>query len=321
MAGKKIKGKKVAVTGANGFVGSAVCEKLLENKCDISAIVHNKKKDGLLRARGIHNKLNVIKADIMKKNELKKAFSSEDFDFCLHFAAKPAVRLNKNEIGRTMKINGYGTWNVLQACVNSGIKNFVLASSGKVYGKQKTKRVNEKSPLKSTTAYGKSKIFAENIVRTFQNTHGFSAAITRSANSYGPYDNNFSRIIPSSMKAIIQGKKPVILGRGKAKRDFVFIDNVTDAYLKIMKFMLENKNCCEAFNIANQKQTSISELVKMASEASGSKIKPEFKKSDSKEEDENIMIIAKAREMLDWKPEYTLKKRIEGNILLLQEVF
>ncbi|MFH1240361.1 MAG: SDR family NAD(P)-dependent oxidoreductase [Candidatus Diapherotrites archaeon] len=303
-----MKGKKIAVTGANGFVGSAVCEKLLENKCNVSAIIHSRKKDDLLKERGISKELTILKADIMKKNELKKALSSDDFDFCLHFAAQSAVRLSKNEIEKTMKINSYGTWHVLQACVNSEITNFVLASSGKIYGKHKTKTVNEKSALKTTTVYGKSKIFAENIAHTFQKSHNLSVAITRSANIYGPYDNNFSRIIPSSMNAILQGTRPVILGRGKAKRDFIFIDDVSDAYLKIMQFILKNKNCCETFNIATQKQTSISEIVKLASDASGSRIKPEFKKADSKEEDENVMSIAKARKLLDWTPEYTLKK-------------
>jgi len=207
-----------------------------------------------------------------------------------------------------MKINAYGTWNVLQACVNSEIKNFVLASSGKVYGKQKTKTVNEKSVLNSVTVYGKSKIFAESITHSFQKSHNLSVAITRSANIYGPYDNNFSRIIPSAMKSVVQGKNPVILGKGKAKRDFVFIDDVSDAYLKIMQFMIKNKNCCEAFNIATQKQTSILELVNMISGASGRGIKPKYTKSTSAEEDENVMSIAKASKILHWTPKYTLKK-------------
>lgn len=308
MCAKKLSGKNIAVTGAGGFVGAALCERLLDENADVTALLHTKKETASLKARRIEKDVEKTEVDILDKKKLGNVFSRGDFDFCVHLAAQAAVRTDPKIAAQTMKINGYGTWNVLRESVNSDVKYFVLASSGKVYGKQKSKKLDETAGLNSATVYGKSKIFAEKIAQTFQNSHKISVSIIRASNIYGPGDTNFTRLVPSAMRALLECEKLKIFGNGTSKRDFIFIDDVTEAYIKVLEALYKRGVAGDAFNIATQRQTSAIELAKLASRVSGRNLNLKFEKSSAKEEDENLLSIAKAKKILEWKPKYSLEK-------------
>ena len=289
-----MKNKKVLVTGAGGFIGSHLTEKLVKLGADVTVF----EKGNLKNISPIKDKIRIIRKDITKNIRLEK------YDIVFHLAAFTNLREANNNPKKVFNVNTYGTFNLLNACKGK-VKRFIYLDTLGVYGNSKQIPVDEKQLTIPTELYAASKLAGENFVLAFGSAYNMDNVVVRSFNVYGPRQNeNF--VIPSTMKQCFK-KKIVKLGNLKSTRDFVFVGDVVDALIFISKKGKSN----EIYNVGTGIETSIGDLSKEIIKITNTKSilksiknKKRNMKIDVKRSMANINKIKK----LGWKPKISLKK-------------
>lgn len=227
-------------------------------------------------------------ADIRDKEAISDIFRDEEADTCVHLAAKLSVTDSIKKPDETMDINVKGTLNVLEACHNSGVKNFVFASSAAVYGDVEELPISEDQTLRPLSPYGSSKMLAEQHVLSYKKLKKIQNTISlRIFNVYGPGQTNESGVITKFATRLSKGLPPIITGNGEHTRDFISVDDVADAILLSIKAMEElksnynyNLSSSPVFNIGTGTATSIKELAQIMISISGLKLAPIYEKAD-----------------------------------------
>lgn len=309
------RGKKVVVTGANGFLGSHLTIALLKKGARVTGIIKVSPKYTYINIalKELNNpRLKIIKADIVNLKAVRKIFKAFKPDICLHVAAQPIVGLANKTPLPTFEANIKGTWNILEATREFKVKALVAASTDKAYGEHKKLPYREDAALLALHPYDSSKACADILTRCYAHTYGLNTAVTRCANIYGPGDLNFSRIIPDTIRSAILGKNPVIRSDGTPLRDYIFIGDVVDAYLLLAKQLFKGAvNPGEAFNFGTGKPESVLSLVRDILQAVERKdLKPVIlsKRKIKGEIDKQYLSTVKARKVLGWSPRLSLSR-------------
>ena len=308
--------KKVIITGANGFLASHLTISLLEREAKVTGIIKEEIQFSLLNLpikERKYNNLKISKGDIVDYEFIKRLFETIKPDICFHLAAQ-AIVVRANELPiPTLKTNIEGTWNILDVVRDfSHNTKLVVASSDKAYGEHKKLPYTEKAALQALHPYDASKACADILSRSYAHTYGLAVAVTRCANIYGPGDLNFSRIIPDTFRSAILNKKPVIRSDGSPLRDYLYIKDAVNAYLKLAEALLSDKNRVsgEAFNFGIGRPVSVIDLVRLMLKVAGKEnLKPVIlsKKKIHGEIDKQYLSISKAKKVLNWSPRYTLR--------------
>jgi CDP-glucose 4,6-dehydratase len=309
------KGKSVLVTGADGFIGSHIAKRLAEKGAEVTAIVRDIKKQSNLDVLGIKGKVNVFHGDIINFADCERCFNEYETEFCFHIAAQAIVGPANRSPMSTFESNIKGTWNILEAArLSKMFRGMVVASSDKAYGQQKKLPYTEDSPLNGYYPYDASKACAEMLARSYFMTYGLPVAITRNANTYGPGDMNFSRIIPDVIMRLIKGEEPVIRSDGTPERDYMFIDDSVSAYLTLAENLHRKEITGEAFNFGTGKPISVLELYSKILKLMGSKAKPKILGEARNEIDRQYLDSRKAEKLLKWKAKYTIDEGLKKTI-------
>ena len=171
--------------------------------------------------------------DIRNKDALIDIFKDEEIDTCVHLASKISVQESITNPGDTIDVNIKGTFNVLEACSNTNVKNLVFASSSTVYGEPKTLPISEKEQLDPLSPYGASKIAGEALVASLKNTGKIQNAVSiRIFNVFGEGQSfGYAGVITKFAERLSASLPPVIYGDGNQTRDFVFVDDVVSAII------------------------------------------------------------------------------------------
>lgn len=307
------KGKKVLVTGANGFLGSHLSLELLNKGALVIGIIKIDPKDSFLRlspGKLKHGKIKIIKSDIVNFRAMLRIFKTYKPDICLHVAAQPIVGIANKSPLPTFEANIKGTWNILEATRIYATQAVVVASSDKAYGEHKKLPYKEEASLKALHPYDASKSCADILTRVYAHTYNLSTAVTRCANIYGAGDFNYSRIIPATIRSAIFNENPIIRSDGTPLRDYIFIDDVVNAYLVLAKNLYNAKiKPGEAFNFGSGKPISVISLVEeILAIAKKTDLEPEIlsKRKIKGEIDKQYLSSAKAGKILKWKCRFTL---------------
>ena len=261
--------EKLIITGGTGFIGRHLVKRLLGyGKCSIALVSDTHNFDpgyfGLIRSLE-KMPLRFYTADIRDSDEISKVFRDERADTCVHLAAKISVADSIRNPDETMDINVKGTENVLSACHDSQVSNFIFASSAAVYGDVRKLPIPEDSTLKPLSPYGTSKMLGEQYVSSYQEQKKIKNAVSlRIFNAYGSGQSSESDVITKFAKGLSVGKAPVIYGNGIHTRDFISVDDVADAIVLSITLMKENDNTKtvsnSVFNVGTGKPTSIKQL-------------------------------------------------------------
>ena len=310
------KEKNVLVTGADGFIGSWLTKTLLEKGANVSTIVRDIKKKNNIDILNLRKGINIINGDIVNYDVCSRLLNEYNIDTVFHIAAQAIVlSANKSPLS-TFESNIKGTWNILEACrLDRDVKRIVIASSDKAYGQQEKLPYTEESPLIGYFPYDASKACADILARSYFKTYNLALAITRNANTYGPADMNFSRIVPDTIKSIIEDKQPVIRSDGSPERDYMFIKDSVSAYLTVAENLHRKEVVGEAFNFGSGAPISVLALFKkilklMIKENAEPKILGQAKN----EIDRQYLSIEKAKRLLNWHPNYTLDQGLKETV-------
>ena len=254
-------GKKLVVIGGAGLIGSHTVDRLLQEDVREIVIYDN-------FCRGTHGNLEEalkdprlrifeIGGDICQSDILAEALKGADGVF--HFAA--LWLLQCHEFPRSaFDVNIRGTFNVIEACVQQGVKRLVFSSSASVYGDAVEEPMTEDHPFNNTNFYGATKIAGEQMCRAFHHRYGLNYAGLRYMNVYGPrqdYRGAYIAVIMKILDAIDEGKPPTIYGDGSQAYDFVYVGDCAQANVLAMKA----KTVDRFYNIGTGVRTSIKELV------------------------------------------------------------
>ena len=285
MSNMTLKGKRILVTGSSGFVGQYLVEELKRHNAELVTLTD---KNG--------NRIDV--RDWQKIKEIG------DLDMVYHLAAKTYVPLSFENPVETYGVNVLGTLNILELCRLRDVKKIVFVSSY-VYGQPQYIPVDEGHPVQPTNPYMRSKVLGEELCRAYNTDFGVKCIILRPFNIYGPrQDKNF--LIPSIMAQLRTGK--IELKDPEPKRDFVYISDILDAYIKAGEF----KGDFEVFNIGSGKSYSVKEIVDKIVHLYGKEVKVTYKYERRKNEImDTVADIRKAKKLLGWKPKTSLEKGIE----------
>jgi CDP-glucose 4,6-dehydratase len=307
------------VTGATGFLGSWLCKELVDRGAFVVAFVRDDIPLGPLKTMCVYDKLGAIaEGDITKYDNVKRVFDEYEIDTCFHLAAQTQVTIaNTSPLG-TLDTNVRGTWNILEAArCSPKLKRLVIASTDKVYGEPVKLPITEDHPLLASYPYDASKACVEVLARMYFKTYGVPLALTRCCNIYGGGDMNFLRIIPDSVRSVLQGKNPVIRSDGSPVRDFIYVKDAVSAYMLLAESIGKPGVNGEAFNFGSNAPINMLDLVKKIIEASGNKkVKPDVqgKSKPNAEIDRQYLSPAKAEKALGWKPKYKLEQGLKETL-------
>jgi len=319
------KNKRVLITGANGFLGSHLSLRLIKEGSIVVGIIKEDIRPCFLLISKSEDytkrKMKIIKINIAKFNKVIKIFKDYTFDICFHIAAQPIVGIANNSPVATFETNIKGTWNILEAARLFTTKAIVVASSDKAYGEHKKLPYKEDASLLALHPYDASKACADILARVYAHTYGLNTAVTRCANIYGPGDFNFSRIIPDTIRSVILGKNPVIRSDGTPLRDYIYIDDVIEAYLILARKLYQQQIPeGEAFNFGTGKPISVNSLFKVIARlCSRPEAVAKVLGAARNEIDRQFLAIDKAKTMLHWVPCYTLEEGLECTIVWYKE--
>lgn len=308
------------VTGATGLVGSWLVRQLVEVGADVVCLVRDWVPQSELVRASLIEKVKVVRGDVRDQATLERALGEFEVDTVIHLAAQTIVGIaNRNPIS-TFETNIAGTWCLLEACRHSpAVKQIVVASSDKAYGDQDILPYDESTPLQGQHPYDVSKSCSDLIAQTYAKSYGLPVVVTRCGNFYGGGDMNWNRIIPGSIRSIVRGQRPVIRSDGKYVRDYFYVEDGAAAYLTLAEALAAHPELCgEAFNFSNELNTTVLELVERLLKLMGSDLTPDIRNEASNEIRVQYLSAAKARQMLNWKPHFTLDEGLQRTIAWYQ---
>ncbi len=231
-------GRNVLLTGINGFIGGNLTKALVEKGANVFGLIRNAKHDTFLFFEGLNEKITLIDGSITDKDLLARIISEEQIQAIFHLAAQVEVGVGLANPFLTFETNIRGTYSLLEAvrCCPQTVESVVVASSDKAYGNYPQDRMpyKEDYPLLPKYPYDVSKACADLIAQSYTtDVFQLPIVVTRFCNIYGPGQLNFSAVMPDSIRSCLGYGTFVPRGNGTQIRDFIFVEDVVDLYLRI----------------------------------------------------------------------------------------
>ena len=299
----------ILITGGAGFIGSHLCEKLIDSGLKIICVDNFDdfydpaiKEDNILSVVGRDFKL--YRSDICDHDSMEEIFSKNSVDMVIHMAAKAGVRPSIKDPLLYEKVNIKGTINLLECCRRHNIGRFVFASSSSVYGG------NDKIPFSEEdnvdfpiSPYAATKKAGELICHTYNNLYKISIFCFRFFTVYGPRQRPEMAIHKFTRK-ILAGENIEIYGDGSSSRDYTYIDDVVSGVLN----SLEKIKGFEIINLGNSSTVKLLDLVKLIESAAGRKARLKFTRSQPGDVFMTYANIRKAKKMLEYLPKTNISE-------------
>ena len=313
--------RPVLVTGASGLVGAWLVRRLLDGGADVVCVVRDWVPQSELARAGLLERVRVVRGDVRDQMLMERALGEYEVATVFHLAAQTIVGIaNRNPVS-TLESNIQGTWSVLEAARRSpAVKQIVVASSDKAYGDQEILPYDERTPLEGRHPYDVSKSCADLICQMYAQTYSLPVAVTRCGNFYGGGDLNWNRIVPGTIRSVLNGQRPVIRSDGQYVRDYFYVEDGAAAYMMLAERMAADRSLAgHAFNFSNEIQITVCELVGRILAAMKSELEPEIRNEASHEIRRQYLSAEKARSVLGWHPEFTLEEGLKRTIAWYKE--
>ncbi|TAJ16434.1 MAG: NAD-dependent epimerase/dehydratase family protein [Dehalococcoidia bacterium] len=257
-----LSGRRVLVTGAAGLVGSNLVPRLLDAGAEVTVLLRDLDGSSPLAAVVAAGRVRTVRGTLVEYVDVERALVESEAEFCFHLGAQTLVPVASKVPLATFEANVMGTAHVLEAARRhpSFGTRIVVASSDKAYGSAGERAYIEDLPLMGTQPYDASKSAAEMVIRSYSQVYTVPVVTLRCANTYGPGDLNWSRLIPGALRAVLRGETLEIRSDGTPRRDYMHVDDAVTAYLLAASRFDELNLAGEAFNAGTGIATSVLEL-------------------------------------------------------------
>ena len=297
------------MTGAQGFVGAWLAERLLELGARVVVPRRDEPAETRFRSEGIEARCEVVQSDLTDLHAFLRVLAEYEVRWVFHLAAQTIVGTAGRAPLGTFEVNVRGTYTLLEACrLAGGVERVVVASSDKAYGAAERLPYREDTPLRPVWPYDVSKACADLIARSYAATFGLPVAVTRLANVYGGGDLNWSRIVPDTCRALVRGERPVVRSDGTPERDYLHVDDAVDVYLAVAASLDRPELHGRAWNAGRGEPLSVVELVRRLIGVSGRALEPDVRGAGTPpgEIDRQYLDSTAIREELGWTPRVEL---------------
>jgi CDP-glucose 4,6-dehydratase len=308
-------GRTALVTGAQGFVGSWLTERLLDEGATVVALRRDVPALSRFKLAGLEERCDVVQGDLDSYESLLRVINEHGVGLVFHLAAQTIVGTANRSPLSTFNTNVRGTYTLLEACRAAGVvgdpvEAVVVASSDKAYGEHDELPYREDFALKPRYPYDVSKACADLIARSYAHSFGLPVAVTRLANVYGGGDFNFSRVVPDTIRSLIHGKRPVIRSDGSPERDYLYVEDAVDVYLTVADSLANEALWGRAWNAGNGEPIAVRDVVARLIKAAGSELEPEIKGNGTPpgEIDRQWLDSTAIRDELGWEPKWDLDR-------------
>jgi CDP-glucose 4,6-dehydratase len=309
--------RPVLVTGSTGLLGSWTTRALVDRGAFVVSLIRDWVPESELLQAGVVDRVNVVRGDIVDQQTIERTLGEYEIETVFHLAAQTIVGIaNRNPIS-TFESNIRGTWSLLEACRRSPtVKQIVVASSDKAYGTHDKLPYSEDAPLQGRHPYDVSKSCADLLSQSYATTYKLPVCITRCGNLYGGGDLNWNRLVPGTIRSALRGESPVIRSDGSYIRDYFYVEDGALAYLKLAEQMAQRPELAgEAFNFSNEIQVTVLDLARRVLDlADAGAIELDVRNEAKNEIPHQYLDATKAREMLDWYPQFTLDEGLAKTI-------
>jgi len=309
--------RRVLVTGATGLVGSWLCRRLVDEGAFVAALVRDWDPQSELIRSGTVQRLAVVHGCLEDFATVERAVVDTEADTVLHVGAQAIVGYALKSPLATFEANIRGTWHVLEACRLHAdqVRRTVVASSDKAYGDVEALPYTEAMPAAGRHPYDVSKSCADLLAQTYAATWGLPVAVARCGNIYGGGDLNWSRIVPATILAAVQGRPVELRSDGTYTRDYLYVDDVVDAYLALAEASGRDGVRGRAFNFAPGRPSTVLEIVRAVLEAMGcAHLEPVILDRARAEIRHQFLDATLAREVLGWTPKWSQETALRATV-------
>jgi len=304
--------RRALVTGGAGFIGSTLVDLLVDREWEL-LVVDDLRTGSMEHLRGARRRGKVaVHVMDVRATELAEAAGRFGPEVVFHLAAQTKVPISVEEPIRDADINVLGTINVLEAARVAGTRRVVFASSGgALYGRRAKLPANEKSVRRPDSPYGISKKVVEDYFRWYQETFGIEYVLLALSNVYGSRQDPGLEggVVAVFTKAMLAGEQPTIFGDGTQVRDYVYVEDVADAFLRAA-----DAGSNVLLNIGSGRETSVLELYEALASIVGFELRPRFADPRPGDIPRSVLDASRARSMLGWEAWTSLEEGLSSTV-------
>jgi len=309
---------RVLITGAGGFIGSHLTERLVKEGADVKALVHYNALGtwGWLDWSPARDDIEIIAGDICDRDCVRQAML--DVDIVFHLAALIGIPYSYQAPASYVMTNILGTLNILQSARDTEIEKIVQTSTSEVYGTARSVPISESHPLQGQSPYSASKIGADKMAEAFCLSFGLPVVTVRPFNTFGPRQSTRA-VIPTIITQGLAGNV-VRLGNLHPTRDLNYVANTVEGFLLAASMP---GTIGKTFNIGSGREISIGDLVVLIGDILGTPIKVESDERRTRPEKSEVeRLLADnilARSILGWEPKISLEEGLKITVDWIKE--
>ncbi|MBI3251720.1 MAG: GDP-mannose 4,6-dehydratase [Candidatus Omnitrophica bacterium] len=303
--------KKILITGGAGFVGRHLVEALAARGAR-PRVLDNFSGSSRESFKPFLKKAALVEGDVRRARDVRKAVAGMEAVF--HLAAIRSVVKTVEDPLLSHEVNATGALLLLHHSQKAGVKHFIFTSTSAVYGGAPARFQKEEGDLKPISPYGIAKLAAEHYAKIYFDERKLPTTAVRIFNVYGPHQNpesRYSLVVPGVLSRIGKNKPPLIDGSGEQTRDFVYIDDVLDAFFKIVG---NKKTFGKVYNLGAGSAVSINRIAATLLRLSGSNLKPLHGPRRPGDPLRTCADISRIRRELGWRPKVSLEEGLRRTV-------
>jgi NAD dependent epimerase/dehydratase len=299
-------GRKVLVTGGEGFIGSTLVDHLLALGAEVRAYVHYKPYGSAGYLAGREDDVEIVAGDVRDAERVSESVRSRDTVF--HLAALIGIPYSYVAPESYIQTNVIGTYNVVNACRHHGVGRMVHTSTSETYGTALTVPISEDHPMQPQSPYSASKIGADMMALSFKHSFDTPVAVIRPFNTYGPRQSARA-VIPTILSQLHTGSSEIKLGSTTPTRDFNYVDDTARGFIAVAD---SDRALGNVINVGSGREISIGDLAELLVTVSGCEAKVVVDDSrvrpGGSEVERLLCDNTRAREWCGWQPQVSLEE-------------